>query len=356
MRKGNLKVIFVFIFLLGFVYGHAQNLQPVCQNFNTTDYIEDQEFHCGVADNRGTVYFGTNFGVLVYKGERKAKAKGWDFLLLPDADIIYSLYLDTVQNRLYVGGEKELGYFELSNYYTGKYVSLNHLRSGEIKNTQVWHINSVNGKLVFHTIKGLLVYDNNKFEILPAPADAIFHNVFEYQPGKLLINTITKGWHVYDGKLTALKGSELLPQDKCYGVLGSMQPEHYLLFYRNSGVYNVWLQDKSISNVKKVSSDSFDQFLSETQVYSTIYSGRIDYLLLGTLNKGTFIVKNTEIPGPEYFDTKNIISETSPATNIKSTLGFFADKKKNVWVLGKTNLSILPADISMYYSELAGVT
>jgi serine phosphatase RsbU (regulator of sigma subunit) len=356
MFKHRLTFLFAFVFLLQAELIRSQGLQPVCQNYNTIDYIEDLEFHSAVEDNRGTIYFATNFGVLIYKGERKSQAKGWDFLLLPEPDIIYSLYFDSRNNRLYVGGETQMGYFELKNYFTGTYTSLNEKRSEEAKNTPVWHINKVNNSIVFHTVKALLVYENGNLKSIPAPAESIFHNVFEIEKGKLLINTITKGWYVFDGKLSPLKGSEQLPQDKCYGVLPSLEPEHWQFFYRNEGVFKAGINDKSISGIEKISTPAFDKFLSETQLYAVQYSARSQYLVLATLNKGAFIVSTNRSHTTEMLDLGNIVSETSASTNIKSAMGLFFDKQKNTWILGKTNLSIVPSDLSMFFNELAGVT
>ncbi|MDP2387994.1 MAG: SpoIIE family protein phosphatase [Bacteroidota bacterium] len=351
MRKGSLKFLFAFCFLLPVMHIRSQGLQPLCQNYNTIDYIEDLEFHCATSDNKGTIYFGTNFGVLVYKGERKAQAKGWDFLLLPEADIIYSLYLDTLTNRLYVGGETQLGYFDLKNYYSGTFVSLNDRRSEETKNTQVWHINKINNTFVFHTVKALLVYQNNQLKSIPAPSDAIFHNVFEYTPGKLLINTINKGWYVYDGQLKNVTGSDKLPLDKCYSIINATDNTTYDLFYRNSGVVRIKLNAQNIVSAEKISSVAFDKFLNESQIYNAQLSTDKEKIILATLTQGAFIIKNTY-----PFDTKNIISETSTSTNIKSAMGLFCDKQNNTWILGKTNLSILPSDLTLFYNDLAGVT
>jgi serine phosphatase RsbU (regulator of sigma subunit) len=351
----KLTIVFALFFLSALVRVQAQGLQPVCQNYSTIDYIEDQEFHSAVADNKGTIYFATNFGVLIYKGERKSQAKGWDFLLLPDPEIIYSLYLDTAGNRLYIGGETQLGYFQLDNYFSGEYVSLNEKRPEETRNTQVWHINKIKDKLVFHTVKGLLVLEGNTLRNLPPPAEAIFHNVFEYD-GRLLINTITKGWYVYDGSLHPLKGSEDLPQDKCYGVTYSGMPEHVMFVYRNAGIIETEFLEGAVYRPKKISSDAFDRFLGETQVYAVQYSMHSDYLILATLNKGAFIIRNKLAPEPQFFDMQDIISETSAATQIKSAMGLFRDKQNNTWILGKTNLSVLPSDLTLFYNTFSGTT
>src|ERR1700747_3695898 len=104
MKKRYLrKCLLVFLLAHHFV-ALSQWFLPVCKNFGVEDYTEDAEFHCAVSGNDGTMYFGSNYGVFVYRGEKRLLYKSWDIMRLPGPDIIRSLYLDSVTKRLYVGG------------------------------------------------------------------------------------------------------------------------------------------------------------------------------------------------------------------------------------------------------------
>ena len=114
----------LFFFLVCKTNLFPQSFLPVSKNFSIEDYTDDAEFRCAASDNKGTIYFGTNYGILIYKGEKRSNGKNWEVLLLPDPDVVLSLYMDTASNRLYAGTNHDFGYFQLSAYNDGVYFSL----------------------------------------------------------------------------------------------------------------------------------------------------------------------------------------------------------------------------------------
>src|SRR5207253_17667 len=96
-----------------------------------------------------------------------------------EPDVVQSLYYDSTTNRLYTGTGHDFGYFQLSSYNTGSYVSLGKKLSGYKEKLETWHIFKQNSNIVFHTLNALFVYDGTeKTAILKSPEGGIFHNVF----------------------------------------------------------------------------------------------------------------------------------------------------------------------------------
>src|SRR5689334_7767086 len=156
MRKHFLVFSFLFFFLLSKTPLVSQSFFPVCKNFGVEDYTDDVEFRCAVSDNKGTIYFGTNYGVLIYKGEKKSTGKNWENMLLPEPDVILSLYLDTAVSRLYVGTNHDFGYFKLSAYNHGEYFSLGKKLGDYKEKLSTWHIFKNKSQIVCHTLAALI--------------------------------------------------------------------------------------------------------------------------------------------------------------------------------------------------------
>lgn len=82
MPESPFKFTLLFALLLFNSDLFSQWFLPVCKNFGVEDYTEDAEFHCATSDNKGTIYFGSNYGVFVYRGEKKSTGKSWDIMRL----------------------------------------------------------------------------------------------------------------------------------------------------------------------------------------------------------------------------------------------------------------------------------
>jgi serine phosphatase RsbU (regulator of sigma subunit) len=353
MKKEYLRKVLLVFLLTRNVVAFSQWFFPVCKNFGIEDYTEDAEFQCAVSDNDGTMYFGSNYGVFVYRGEKRSINKSWDIMRLPAPDIIRSLYLDSVTKRLFAGGQNDFGYFQLNRNGACDFISLrNYLPFSHPEGIEIWHIYKQNSQLIFHTLYGLLIYEEGKkIQIIPSPENGIFHNVFKLRDNTLLINSINNGWFLYNGTLNAVPINPELPIDKCYSVLNLRNTNKYLLFFRNSGVYEVDITNNSFSEIKKISNDGFDNILSEGQLYGALFNNDSTKIIIATLTKGALLVNYTG-----FLKEENIFSETQSATNILSVYGLYTDKLRNTWVLGKSNLSLLPSDLSLIHKDFRGIT
>ncbi|HWY37688.1 MAG TPA: SpoIIE family protein phosphatase, partial [Bacteroidia bacterium] len=265
-------------------------------------------------------------------------------------DVVLSLYMDTASNRLYAGTNHDFGYFQLSAYNDGVYFSLGKKAIGNKEDLKTWHIFKQGSKIVFHTLHALFVYDGNeRTDVIKSPGEGIFHNAFAIENG-LLVNALENGWYLYDGDLKAVS-DPFIPSDKCYGVVPLPEKNNYLLFFRNAGVFKIETTQNTFSKVQKISTSDFDKFLTQNQVYGVGLSVDSKKIILATLINGALLVEYTSM-----LDVPNILSETQKETNVLSSYGLFTDAQKNTWVLGKSNLSCLPSDLSLQYKDFKGIT
>lgn len=348
--KFKIVVAIFFVFAFKQII-HAQSLSVMSKNFNSADYSENAEFRCAVDDENGTTYFGTNYGVLVYKGEKKSGKKNWEYILLPEADIINALYFDKSNSRLYVGAQNTFGYFQISPYGNHQFFSIKtRLPKNYEAQTEIWHINKINNQIIFHSISALFVFKNEQVEIKTAPIDFIFHNVFALK-NDLLINSLNNSWYAYNEGLKKIT-TDLPCNDKCYAVLPADKKDTYWFIYRNIGVYRATYKQGNISNVLKVSDNLMDAFLAEQQVYCATTSLNDKYIVLGTLNDGAYIFKKNS----EFKYNESLICDLKKQTDISSVYSLYKNSLGNIWVLGKTNLSVLPTDFNFVYNEFNGTT
>jgi ligand-binding sensor domain-containing protein/DNA-binding CsgD family transcriptional regulator len=170
--------------------------QSVAQNTigipNIINYPK-QVYHAGnqnwaiTQDKNGIVYFANNDGLLTYDGAF------WKTYQLPNKTIARSVVIDK-DDRIYVGGQGEIGYFFPDKKGELAYTSLNSLLSGKDNDfTDVWNICLYDGRVFFRSNKRVLEYDGKKITV-----HASIHWAFlSSASSELLAWEYTKGFVVY---------------------------------------------------------------------------------------------------------------------------------------------------------------
>ncbi|WP_257666486.1 hypothetical protein [Parapedobacter tibetensis] len=78
---------------------------PQIINYNSGQFKGGLQNWDIAQDTQGIMYFGNNEGLLTFN------RRYWNIHPLPNATVVRSVAIDR-QNRVYVGGQDELGYFE----------------------------------------------------------------------------------------------------------------------------------------------------------------------------------------------------------------------------------------------------
>jgi len=134
----------------------ARGIYPI-QNFSPSDYragIQNIDF----AQNRNMrLFVANNLCVLAFNG------KEWERYNFRSGKKNRSLAFDEAQNRLFVGAQGELGYFEQD----WQYVSLfGKVPEGHKDFDEVWDVFLQGGKVYFCTFQGIYVYDGKRMEVV----------------------------------------------------------------------------------------------------------------------------------------------------------------------------------------------
>jgi len=119
--------------------------KPQIFNYSSSIYKGGLQNWCVAQDSKGVMYFGNNEGLLSFDG------RNWRIYPLPNATVVRSVAIDK-NDRIYVGGQDELGYFEADDKGMLVFHSLREkLQESERFFSDVWHTEILGDNIFFHT-------------------------------------------------------------------------------------------------------------------------------------------------------------------------------------------------------------
>ena len=161
------KIYFLFfITLFPTVYAQVKNIGlPEITNYKRSEYLGGTQNWNIDQDKNGNIYFANNNGLFQFNGT------SWNSYKLPNNTSIRSLKIAEDQ-RIYVGGYNEFGYFEADKNGILRYYSLAKLVNDESKNQIdfIWKLHLYKGAAFFQSFEKLYIYDGKKLKILEAPS------------------------------------------------------------------------------------------------------------------------------------------------------------------------------------------
>ena len=150
-----LTLIFISIF---WNRASAQNTIgiPNIVNYSKAAYQAGNQNFAIAQDHKGIMYFANTDGLLSFDGTY------WRTYPLPNKTIVRSVAIGS-DKRIYVGGQKEIGYFAAGENGDLVYTSLDKLLSNQDNDfADVWNICFFEGHVFFRSNKKILDYHKNK--------------------------------------------------------------------------------------------------------------------------------------------------------------------------------------------------
>lgn len=228
-----LFLILLFISLDSFAQGTIS--KPQIFNYTSSIYKGGLQNWCVAQDSKGVMYFGNNEGLLSFDG------RNWRIHPLPNATVVRSVAIDK-NDRIYVGGQDELGYFEGDDKGMLVFHSLKEkLQESERFFSDVWHTEILGDDIFFHT--------------------SLY--IFRLSHDKMVVDRAKSSW-------------QFLGQVK--GDMYAYEAEMGLMRYENG----IW---KSILKSTDIASD----------VITDIVSYNADTLLISTLRNGLYTYINGQL-------------------------------------------------------------
>lgn len=154
-------VLFFLCFLSAYFNCFSQNTIgiPVVVNYAKQVYNAGSQ-NWGIAqDKNGIIYFANNDGLLSFDGNF------WRRYYLPHKTKVRSIAIDK-DNKIYVGGQSEIGYFSADERGVLNYTSLMPLIAANGKDfTDIWNICFYKGHVFFRAYRKILEYDGKQIAV-----------------------------------------------------------------------------------------------------------------------------------------------------------------------------------------------
>ena len=303
------RLLAILLLLSSITHGLSQGiLIPEIINFPKKTYESGNQNRAIGQDQRGLLYFANDDGLLVFDGAY------WKTYSLPNRSIVRSLTV--AGDRIYVGGQQEIGYFFFDTKGALTYQSLKQLiPPGETEFSDVWRVLCWEDDIF---------YQSNK-------------RIFRFHEGKITaFKSINWGFigankdlliaQQYENGLMEFKGGRWLPFNSKYDFskdrvairsLTNFGANGKFLTTLKSGVYTI--RDKEVN---KFETPSIAEIIPDVIQFSC------------SLDTGLIVIA-TRLGGYYVINTKGeIVQHMTKKEGLQSNTvnTIFGDKQKNIWL------------------------
>lgn len=260
-------------------------------------------------DKAGIIYIANNEGLLCFDGQF------WNLLPLPNRTIARSLAISGDQ-RIYIGGQDELGYFFPGQSGRLYYQSLTSLIPAAYRSFgDVWDIVSLQNEVWFRSSQVILRYTGKAFATYKAPSEWGFMGICN---NKLYAQDLERGLMQFENNAwRALQNNNPLPANDVVTGLLSGPEGRLLVAMQKNGLF--WQHKETLLPLSS-------PLASQLRAARTYTTAKIDdkRMVLGTSNGGVYIVDNQA----------NLIQHFSSKEGLQNNnvLSVFVDRDENLWL------------------------
>ena len=255
------------------------------------------------------MYVANNEGLLTFDG------KSWKLFPLPNKTIVRSVEIG-FDNKIYVGGQDELGYFIPGNNGQLTYHSLTQFLTAKHKSFgDVWDIVSYKKDIFFRSESKILKLTNESFEIFVANSEWAFMGNCN---GKLYAEDLQKGLLIFENNSFKLIEHQngLPPKCQIANILGINSDTAIITTLKN-GLF--LFTNNAISKISSPNNSVFESH----RIYAAAQINK-NWLALATNNNGVYIV---DFKG-------NIIQSFARKEGLQNNnvLSIAVDAQSNLWL------------------------
>jgi DNA-binding CsgD family transcriptional regulator len=304
-----MKKILLLIFLP--FQGFCQNTigLPDVINYSKQSYSAGLQNWDIRQDKNGIIYTANNEGLLSFDG------RYWALYPLPNRTIVRSVEIGK-DNRIYVGGQDELGYFAPGGNGRLQYFSLIPFITEKDKSFgDVWDIVSNGNDIFFRSVTGILKFSDSSFTSFAPVKEWTYMGsckndlyAYDYNVGMMRFE---------QGAWRALPGKNEIPLNEKVTSIMPMPGDSALVTTLKSGLF--LLSKNGISKINSLNNVLF----GNERIYAAIPVND-EWIALATSNNGIYI---TDLRG-------NIIQGFSRTEGLQNNnvLNIFLDNQKNLWL------------------------
>jgi len=300
------KILFIcLIFSINWCYGNEKWQRNIVNYEHLTYKAGFQNWHAAQCKNNW-LYFANSKGLLEFDGVY------WTLFPVPNKTLHSLKFLD---ERLYVGGSSEFGFFEKDKLGKLNYNSLSdtlHTWGGE-----VWNIVQIDNNIYFLADNFIFIFDVEQQKIITKPL-GIKIDYASTVIGKTLYIATTQGLFFLNKKNEPeqIPCTKELEGRKIVGI--SEYQNKIIITTGNSGIYEL------SNNICKKINTAADKFINENQIFCAAIEGST--MVLGSVSNGALIfnLDDLESKTETYNLSNGLINNT--------VLSVFFDNEKNLWL------------------------
>ena len=305
-----MKKIYLFIALLPF-YAYCQNTIgfPDIINYSKQTYSGGlQNWHIK-QDKNGIIYIANNEGLLSFDG------KNWNLYPLPNKTIVRSVEIGS-DNKIYVGGQDEIGYFTPDKNGKLQYFSLNQFILPTDKSFgDVWDIVAFNKDVFIRTSHKIFRFINESVATFDASSEWTYLTNIK---GSLYAHDLKTGLKRFENDAWTTVSTPVNPlvSDPVTSIL-PLHKDSLLVSTLKNGLFVM-----TKGNISKLQSVNNQLFQNERIYAATKIND--EWIALATSNGGVFII-----------DSKgNIVQSFSKTDGLQNNnvLSIFLDNQSNLWL------------------------
>ncbi|WP_057937780.1 ligand-binding sensor domain-containing protein [Algoriphagus resistens] len=168
------SVLLTFVLLVAFTLegiSQSELASPKIRNFTNKIYQGGLQNWGAAQDEHGVIYFGNNEGLLTFNGSF------WERYQLPNQTIIRALNFDS-QNRLFVGGQDEIGFFKPEENGELKFHSLkSSIPEAERTFSDIWKVENRRDEFFFLEHDRIYHFKNEVMQVFTSESQWMFLGV-----------------------------------------------------------------------------------------------------------------------------------------------------------------------------------
>jgi len=276
---------------------------------------EKQTYNAGATnwdigqDTQGRVYFANNEGLLSFDGTY------WKLYPLPNKTIVRSIEFGKDQ-RIYIGGQDEVGYFSPDKAGKLAYTSLREFLPEADRNfADIWNIASYGDELFFQSENKIFRYADHKMVVF-RPFSA-----WEYigvSNGQLIAQDEAKGFLVYkNGYWAPFIDKTLLPGDLYITKITPFGKDSSLVTTQKDGLFILTGDKLHPFTISGLGIDPYQNFSGAVQIDEESF-------IIGTYTNGFYLINKKGMVLENLSKREGLQNN-----NIRS---LFRDRNHNIWL------------------------
>lgn len=260
-------------------------------------------------DKNGIIYFANNEGLLSFDG------RYWKLYPLPNKTIVRSIAI-AGDNKIYVGGQDEMGFFTPGANGKLQYSSLTGFMPEKDRIFgDVWDIIAIKNDVFFRTPNKIFKVSNKAVSVFYAPSEWSYMGICK---GNLYAHDFNSGLLLFENNVwSPLKIANKLPVNDPVTAILPLPKDSILITTLKNGLFVLSQNGYSKISVPAVENIARKRIYAATSINS-------EWIALATNNGGVDII-----------DTKGqVIQSFSKTEGLQNNnvLSIFLDKQNNLWL------------------------